>query len=1054
MVAVPAQDHGPANVGPGTKLGPYEIISPLGAGGMGEVYRARDTRLGRSVAIKVLPQRLSHMPDLRQRLNHEARAISKLSHPNICALYDIGHHEGTHFLVLEYLEGKTLRQILNSGTLPVRRIIHIAVQVAEGLANAHEGGIIHRDLKPENLMVCMEIVKILDFGLAKKLGVESEGDAITDTIESAQMLPEAIVGTSEYMSPEQASGHALDFRSDQFSFGTVLYEMATRKRPFRKATVPQTLSAIIQEEPRAIGSLNPEIPPPFCWVVERCIAKEPEKRYFSTRDLVRDLVAIRDRLTDLQPLRFENRPSNLPASNALLLGREKELTAVTQLVRRREVRLVTVTGPGGIGKSHFATEVAREIADNFSFGVYFVPLAAVTDPSLIPSVIAQTVGIRESGGYSPLESLKDYLRSCAGPMLLLIDNFEHLLAAAPLFSELLAVAAGLKILVTSRAALRVQDENEFPLPPLALPDRKAFHSVETLSQFPAIALFVQRALAVKPGFALTDENASAVAEICTRLDGLPLAIQLAAARIKLLSPSAIRSRLAHRLQLLTSGARDLPARQQTLRQAIDWSYDLLSEPEQKLFRRLSMFAAGFTLEAAEAVCDTNQDLGQDLLDGMASMVDKSLVRQLDQGDQEPRFFMLETIREYGLEKLGASGEEAPTRRAHAAYCLVLAEEAAAENVDREVNRWLDIFETEHDNFRMALEWLTETHSAEWGLRLGAALFRFWEVREYLAEGLENLGKLLGLEQARTQTNARMRALFAAGVLASDQRDYSASEKLFKESLEIARLLQDKQSMAISLNALAVSARDNGDLASAISLFEESLLLWKELGDRLAAARAVSNLGTVLESQGNYADARIRYEECLSIFQELGDSTSAAWVLNHQGDLLRDEGDLPAARMLYEQSLAKFRELSDRWGIAGSLADLGNLAGEQGDFATSDALYRESLILFQDLGHKRGVARLLESFACSAAEQAQPERALKFAGVAAALRQTIGAPLTSTEQTRLEQSLSAARRKLTTTHSKTAWLEGWVMPVEIAINDLLRPTSVSGSVELQESSRVC
>lgn len=1016
----------------------------MGAGGMGEVYRARDTRLGRTVAIKVLPQRLSQMPDLQRRLNHEARAISKLSHPNICALHDIGHHEGTDFLVLEYLEGKTLRQVLASGRLPTRRIMQIAVQVAEGLAKAHEVGIVHRDLKPENLMVSPEVVKILDFGLAK-LGLGCEEDAKTYTIESAQTQPGAIVGTFKYMSPEQASGQALDFRSDQFSFGTVLYEMATGKHPFQKASVPQTLAAIIQEEPKAIGTLNPEVPPPFCWVVERCMAKEREKRYFSTRDLVRDLVAIRDRLTDLQPRVPESRPSNLPGPSALLIGREKELGAAKQLLLRRDVRLVTVTGPGGIGKTHFATEVARAIAEGFSSGVYFVPLAAVSDPSLIPSAVAQTLGVHDSGGQSPAESLKDHLRSClGGPMLLLIDNFEHLLAAAPLVSELLAVAPGLKILVTSRAALRVQDENEFPLPPLALPDRKALPSLEGLSGCPAIALFVQRAVAVKPGFALTEENASAVAEICARLDGLPLAIQLAAARIKLLSPSAMRSRLASRLQLLTSGARDLPARQQTLRQAMDWSYDLLSEAEQKLFRRLSVFAGGFTLEAAESVCDTKKDLGLDLLDGMTSMVDKSLVRQIEQSEEEPRFEMLETIREYGLEQLAASAEEAATRRAHAAYCLVLAEEEAAETAEGEVKTWLDRFETEHDNFRAALEWLTETHHAEWGLRLGAALFRFWEMREHFAEGRERLGKLLELKEAATANSVRMRALFAVGVLAANQRDYVAADRLLKESLEIGRVLEDKQSMAVSLNAQAVIASDKGELAAASSLFQESLQLWKELGDRLAVARALSNLATLVKSQGDYAHARSLYEECLSIFRELGDCTGAAWMLNHQGDVLREQGDLPTARWLYEQSLETFRELNDRWGMAGSLTDLGNLVREQGDFAASDGMYRESLVLFQELGHKRGMARLLECFACSAAAQAQPERALKLAGVAAALRQTIGAPLTSAEQTKLELSLSAARHKLTMTGSRTAWLEGWVMPVEMAINDLLRPASAEGS----------
>ncbi len=1027
----------------GAQLGPYTILERIGAGGMGEVYRAQDSRLGRTVAVKVLPQRISQTPDLRMRLSREARAISKLSHPNICALYDVGHQDGADFLVLEYVQGKTLRETLDSGMLPMQRIIPVAVQIAEGLAKAHEAGIIHRDLKPENLMVSTEVVKILDFGLAK-LAHESEDESNTRTHLSAQTQPGMILGTVKYMSPEQANGEALDFRSDQFSFGTVLYEMATGKHPFQRASASQTLLAIAHEEPKAIDSLNPQVPPPFCWVVERCMAKEPEKRYFSTRDLVRDLAAIHDRLVDLQPRRPEGRSGSLPAPSAVLIGREKELAAAKQLLLRKDVRLITVTGPAGIGKSHFAIEVAREMGDDFSSGVYFIPLAAVSDPTLIPLVIAQTLGIRESGGQPPVESLKKYLRNSFGaPMLLLIDNFEHLLVAAPLLSELLGLAQGLKIMVTSRAALRVHDENEFPLPPLALPDRKALPPLQALSQYPAISLFVQRAAAVKPDFALTEENASAVAEICTRLDGLPLAIELAAARIKLLSPSAMRNRLASRLQLLTTGARDLPARQQTLRQAIDWSYDLLNEPEQKLFRRLSAFVGGCTLEAAESVCDTKKDLGLDLLDGMASMVDKSLARQIEQADGEPRFAMLETIREYGLEKLAAGGEEWSIRRAHAAYCVVLAEEGAAEETDGELKEWLDRFETEHDNFRTALDWLTETHNAEWGLRLGIALFRFWEMREYLAEGRERLGKLLRLAEAATPNNSRMRALFAAGVLAADQRDYAASDTLLKESLEIARLLEDKRSIAVSLNALAVSARDKGDLAASTALFEESLVLWKDVCDRRAVARALSNLASVVKSQGNYARAHALYDECLAIFRELGDWPGIAWALNHQGDMSRDQGDLATARSLYEQSLATFRELNDRWGIAGSLADLGNLTRAQGDYAASDALYRESLILFQALGHKRGIARVLESFAFSAAEQAQPERALRLAGVAAALRQAIGAPLTPGEQAKVEQSLERARRGLTTTASRTAWLEGWVMPVEIAINDLLGPTSAPG-----------
>jgi predicted ATPase len=1008
---------------------------------MGEVYKARDSRLDRTVAVKLIPARLSQDSDLRKRLDTEARAISKLSNPNICTLHDIGHQDGTDFLVLEYVEGKTLRELMAAGGLPMPKIILIAVQVAEGLAKAHEVGIIHRDLKPENLMVSPDVVKILDFGLAK-LGLEEEASQNeTQSIESGSTKPGVILGTFKYMSPEQANGQPLDFRSDQFSLGTVLYEVVTGKNPFAKADLQQTLIAILREEPAPIASLNPEVPPPFSWVIERCLEKEPEKRYFSTRDLVRDLVAIRDRLTDLQPARAEERPSNLPAASTALIGRENEMAAVKQLLLRREVRLVTVTGPGGIGKSHFATEVAREVAEHFPFGVYFVPLASISDSSVIASVIAQMLGVRETGGQRPLESLKQHMRkNVTTPMLLLVDNFEHLLGATPMLAELLALAQGLKILVTSRAALRVHDEHEFALPPLALPDSKAANSLASLGEYPAIALFVQRAAAVKPGFALTNENASAVTEICTRLDGLPLAIQLAAARIRLLPPAAMRSRLASRLQLLTSGARDLPARQQTLRHTIDWSYDLLSEAERKLFRRLSVFAGGFTLEAAESACDTKQDLELDVLDGLSSMVDKSLVRQVEQADGEPRFVMLETIREYGLEKLSASGEQTLTCKAHAAYYVVLAEDAATEKNASEIETWMDRFETEHDNFRLALDWLIEAKNGEWGVRLATALFRFWETREYFTEGRHRLEAVLQLPSTPAQDAVRMRALFAAGVLASNQRDYEASEHLFGQSLEIAKRQQDQQSVAVALNALAVLNRSQAKLEAANEMFKESLTVWKQLGDRLAVARGLSNLATVRRLQGNFEEARELYEECQAIFGELGDRAGIAWAFNYQADLLREQGDLAEARALYECGIGAFREVNDRWGIAGSLADLGNLTREQGDFAASEEMYRESLSLFRELGHKRGIARALESFAAVAAARVDAERALRLAGVAAALRQSIGAPLTVAEQKKLDKHLEPARTKLSTAAARAAWLEGWVMPIEAAVAEVLKPKS--------------
>jgi predicted ATPase len=1010
---------------------------------MGEVYYARDTRLERTVAIKLLPAAFAASPDRLYRFEQEARSASSLNHPNIVTIYELGHDGSSHYIAMELVVGKTLRELLASSMLPTRKAIEIAAQVAEGLTKAHEAGITHRDLKPENLMITDDgLVKILDFGLAKLASPSGEQ---TDTcITSGSTTSTGVVlGTYGYMSPEQVAGQRVDFRSDQFSFGLVLYEMVTGKRAFQRGTVAETQVAILREQAEPIGGQNREAPAPLCWAIERCLAKEPEQRYAATRDLARELAAIRDCFSEKPIKQMETRPTNLPVSRTGFVGREKEAVAAKELLLRDDVRLVTVTGPGGIGKTRLAIEVASGLIEEFPGGIHFVSLSPLSDPGLIASVIVQTLGIREAGGQSPLEILKKNLQdSLRAPMLFLLDNFEHLIQAAPTVAELLAMGPNLKILVTSRAALRVYGEHEFPVPPLALPVSRSMSSVELLSQYPAVALFVQRAIAAKPDFELNPDNASSVTEICARLDGLPLAIELAAARVKVLSPSSLLTRLASRLQLLTGGARDLPQRQQTLRGAMDWSYDLLNAAEQKLFRRLSVFVGGCNLEGAEAVCDTKGDLDLGLLDGMASMVDKSLVQQVEHAKGESRFVMLETIREYALEKLQASGEESLTKRAHAAYCLVLAEEEGAEQSGAGSTEWLELFTLEHNNFRAALEWLTETGDADWGLRLGTALFRFWEIREYFAEGRDRLGRLLNLAGAAAFTKARTRALFAAGVLAGEQGDYASASKLISESQDIARRLGDNTAVAVSLNALAVFARDRGDVARAHTLFDQSLALWRESGDLKAVARALSNLANVVKLQGDYDRARSLYKECLSIFQGLRDRAGVAWSLNYQGDVARDQGDSVAAQALYEQGLAIFRELGDRWGIAGTLADLGSLAREQRNYASAHSLYRESIKIFQELDHKRGIARLLECFACSAAAQFYAERSLRLAGTAAALRQDIGAPLTPAEQAKLEASLDPARHAMTNTAGATAWLDGWALPIEKAIEEVLTPEVAS------------
>ena len=1079
----PAETPSPTSkttsVGPGCVVSHYRIREKIATGGMGVVYEAEDLRLGRRVALKCLPENLARDSKALERLLREARTASSLNHPNICTIYEIEEHASGPIIVMELLQGQTLKELMGSGPMEVGQLVDVGMQVAGALEAAHAHGIIHRDIKPANIFVVDPgRVKILDFGLVKLMPThlpEDEGERESLTAEGV------IPGTTAYMSPEQVEGEEIDGRSDLFSLGVVLYKMATGEYPFVGKNRVRTMDAILNAKPTPPSKVNPALPASLDTIISKALKKDRNLRYLSAAEMRADLQHLKatlscapaigltaspakatevsghfrqklwkklvpafDRFSEKPVKQVETRTTNLPVQRTGFVGREKEVAAARELLLRPDVRLVTVTGPGGIGKTRLAVQVASGLVERFPGGTHFVPLSSLSDPALIASVIVQALGIREAGGQSPLEILKENLQdSRRPPMLLVMDNFEHLIQAAPTVAALLAIGTNLKIMVTSRAALHVYGEHEFPVPPLALPDSRSTPPVGILVQYPAVALFVQRAVAVKPDFELNRENGPAVSEICARLDGLPLAIELAAARVKVLSPSSMRTRLASRLQLLTGGARDLPLRQQTLRAAMDWSYDLLIPAEQKLFRRLSVFVGGCNLESVEAVCDTKRDLDLDLLDGMASMVDKSLVQQ-EQAKGESRFVMLETIREYGLEKLKASGEEVPTKRAHAAYCLVLAEEEPAEQGGTEGAEWMERLALEHDNFRAGLEWLTEAGDAEWGLRLGAALFRFWEMREYLSEGRDRLGKLLKLAEAAAPTKARARALFAAGVLAGEQGNYESADALMRENLDIARQLQDTQGVAVSLNALAVHARDRGDLAVARSLFEESLELWRELDDQTAVARSLSNLANVVKLQGDYARARSLYAECLSIFKDLGDRTGVAWAMNYQGDVARDQGDSASARTLYEQCLAIFRELGDRWGIAVTLADLGSLAREQGDHSTARSLYRESIKIFQELDHKRGIARLLECFACLSAVQHEAERSLRLAGVAAALRQNIGAPLTPAEQAKLEAGLHPARQALTNTAGEAAWLEGWALPVEKAIEEVLTPEPASPS----------
>jgi predicted ATPase len=1004
----------------GRTLGYYEVLSPVGIGGMGEVYLAHDTRLDRNVAIKFLPDAHRLDTDRIRRFEREARAASSLNHPNIITIYDIGECDGGRFIVMELVEGLTLCDLLENGPA-LTSLAPIGGQIAKALAVAHSAGIVHRDIKPANIMIRKDgYVKILDFGLAR-LVHETEGASPLDVTN-----PGCLLGTIAYMSPEQARGENPRSPSDVFSLGIIFYEMATGKHPFRGSSLMATLHAIHSQAPAPPATLNPRVPLPISDLILAMLHKDTSGRPTATE--VDEVLIEGSSVTSRSPAEpGSRRAHNLPVQRTPLIGRRAERSALQPLLMDVEIRLITLTGPGGTGKTRLAIQAATDAIGSFPGGICFVNLASLSDSKLVVSAIAQALGKRDTPGRPLFEAVKEHMAGL-DRMLLVLDNFEQVAAAAQDISEILDSCPGVKAMVTSRTILRVYGEHEFSVPPLPLPAPDATLSPGRLLDFPSIALFVQRATAAKPDFSLTTQNAEAVVQICRRLDGLPLAIELAAARVKVLPPAGLLTRLASRLELLTAGAQDLPERQRTLRRAIDWSHDLLNASEQKLFRRISVFWGGCTLEAAEAVCNAEEDLGVDLLDTVTSLVEKSLLSQTAAEETEPRFTMLETIREYGRERLERSGELDSTRRAHSAYCLVLAEEGAANMAPAQRDGWLSRCDAEHDNFRAAIEYLIESGNAEWGLRLGGALFWFWEAREHLTEGRRSLASLLGTPGANLLKAQYAPALYAAGVLADAQLDFDSAEASMSASLEIQRELDDKQGIATLESAMGIISSKAGRLSQARLHVERSLLLWRELGSGKFVL-GLTNLANIARKQGDYATARAAYEATLEAFRTAGDIRGTAVALNGLGDVAAAQDDIADARRLYQETLNRFQQIGDPWGVAGVLRDLGDLACRDGDHSSASSFYKEALEVFHTLGHRRGIAVVLEHLAGCATWNGRPYCALKLASAAAAMRENLGISLSPAEQLEFDQCIHSACQKLSKAEQTTVWAEGRSMTAD-------------------------
>jgi predicted ATPase/class 3 adenylate cyclase/DNA-binding CsgD family transcriptional regulator len=705
---------------------------------------------------------------------------------------------------------------------------------------------------------------------------------------------------------------------------------------------------------------------------------------------------------DFPPLNtLDRRPHNLPYQPTALIGREWEVTNICTLLCRDDVRLVTLTGPGGCGKTRLALHTAAELLDQFSDGVYFVALAPTRDSSLVAPAIAQVLGVKETGERAIVDRLKDYLSD--QQILLVLDNFEQVLDAALLMGELLTVASQLKILVTSRSALRLSAEHEFSVPPLTLPDRAHLPPHDRLGYYESVRLFVERAQAVRPDFALTEVNASAVVEICHRLDGLPLAIELAAAHSKLFPPAALLERLSNPLLLLRSRARDLPERQQTLRATIDWSYDLLPAHEQALFTRLAVFVGGCTLEAIEAVCGAAGDVEHaqgatpfasgltrqvsSVVEDAELLLDQSLLKQVEGIDSEPRLIMLETIRQYALDRWSANGESHALRQRHADYYLGLAERADSRLRGPEQGRWLARLEAEHDNLRAALEWY-KTADPERGLRLAGALWRFWDMHSHLSEGRAWLRDMLRLSSS-SSVSSRARALNGAGVLAYLQGDYQTASAFLQEGLDLFQNLHDNQGAAHIMRGLGLVAWFQGDHDAARAQIEESAALFRDVEHTWGIADALHWLGHVVLDQGDAAKAHALFEESLALFRETGDKRNIALPLKDFGLIASQRGDHTGARVLYEESLALSRAVEDTWHIAETLQRLGDLARLQRDYERAATICHESLDLWRKLGNQGGIAETLNLLGEVAQLQGDYQQARSFYTESLSLLRALG-----------------------------------------------------------------
>jgi predicted ATPase/predicted Ser/Thr protein kinase len=975
-------------------VGPYTIEKELGRGGMGVVYLARDGRLDRTVAIKALAASLASDPSRVARFRSEAKLVAQLNHPHIAQIHDVREEGGHVYLVLEYVDGESLAGRLSRGAMPLMEAMEICVQVARAVGAAHARGVVHRDLKPDNIRITPDgTAKVLDFGIAKALDQPAPADTerttvmVTAATSGPATQAGAIVGTPGYMAPEQARGRGVEKRADIWALGCILFECLTGQRAFSGPTIADTLAATLISEP-AWSQLPGETPAVIVSLLHRCLVKDAESRLGDVAEAAARLEEALGRgpsaATVLAAPPAKAAPNNLPRQFTAFIGRQDQLAALRPLVDRSP--LVTLTGAGGCGKTRLALRLAGELLSEYPGGIHLVELAALPPGAQVAAAAAAARGLREEAGRTPEQVISESIGEQRA--MLILDNCEHLRGpCAALARSLLERCPNLRIIATGREALGVPGEATWRVPSLALPPipeaprtpapgiagtptRTGSRALkEAVDQYESVALFCDRARAVKPAFVLTPASSAAVAGICRRLDGIPLAIELAAARVKLLTPEQILARLDDRFRLLTSGTADV-GRHQTLRATIDWSYAMLTAEESGLLRLLSVFAGGWTLESAVCVAGGDEF---EVLEILTRLVDKSLVVVEEAPDgAECRYRLLETVRQYSGEKLGEAGESGPARDRHQACFLELAERAAPALQGPEAGTWLDRLEAEHENLLAAIGHGSGTEAP---VRLAFLLGRYWQMRGYPATGRAALTGAIARAGTAPSPDTRAKALNVGAILAHLQGDMAAARKLQTEALEIYRQVGDRRGMGAALNNLGVVTWTSGDIAGAEPLFAEAVSISRELGNTAWLASNLSNLGT----------------------------------------LARRRGDLEEARKLQQEALELYRSIGSVHGEAGLRHNLAVLAQLRGEAKSAAAMHAEALSVRKSVGDRSGLAESVQSIAglvaATSSEASDAALAVEMFGAVERLRDEIGSPVPAFDRERYERDVASARASL-------------------------------------------